>query len=247
MTLKQYTKKEAEDLIGSSTLLNKGNHKTRKGEDRGYITFGLHFAHHKTSGHNVCSCASDGCSNSCLDISGHGTKHIVQAARIRKTRLFFANRPAFIEKLKSEIDNGIAYARNQEMRAAFRLNLTSDVMWEKYIRFADYNAPFYDYTKIYRRALDYWSGPPANMENYHLTFSRSETRANQRQCEELLDIGGNVAVVFRDHLPDEYDGYTVINGDKDDLRFLDPHPCVVGLVEKGLAKKDNTGFVVEPQ
>jgi hypothetical protein len=35
-----------------------------------------------------------------------------------------------------------------------------------------------------------------------------------------------------------------VDGDEDDLRFLDPNNVVVGLVEKGLAKKDNTGFVI---
>jgi hypothetical protein len=37
----------------------------------------------------------------------------------------------------------------------------------------------------------------------------------------------------------------VINGDESDLRFLDKQGVVVGLIEKGLAKKDETGFVQE--
>jgi hypothetical protein len=36
----------------------------------------------------------------------------------------------------------------------------------------------------------------------------------------------------------------VINGDEHDLRFLDHQGVIVGLVEKGLAKKDETGFVI---
>jgi hypothetical protein len=39
----------------------------------------------------------------------------------------------------------------------------------------------------------------------------------------------------------------VIDGDINDLRFLDPKGIVVGLVEKGRAKKDASGFVVEPE
>jgi hypothetical protein len=35
----------------------------------------------------------------------------------------------------------------------------------------------------------------------------------------------------------------VIDGDTDDLRFLDPQNVVVGLRAKGKAKKDKTGFV----
>jgi len=37
-----------------------------------------------------------------------------------------------------------------------------------------------------------------------------------------------------------------VSGDETDLRFLDKKGVVVGLTEKGLAKKDETGFVVEP-
>jgi hypothetical protein len=40
-------------------------------------------------------------------------------------------------------------------------------------------------------------------------------------------------------------GRPVINGDADDLRFLDPEGVVVALYAKGKAKKDNTGFVVD--
>jgi hypothetical protein len=52
--------------------------------------------------------------------------------------------------------------------------------------------------------------------------------------------------VFRGQLPDKYLGLRVISGDDTDLRFLDRKGVVVGLTEKGLAKKDDTGFVVEP-
>jgi hypothetical protein len=60
-----------------------------------------------------------------------------------------------------------------------------------------------------------------------------------------LNAGGNVAVVFRGLLPSTWQGKTVVNGDESDLRFLDLSNVIVGLVEKGLAKKDETGFVVE--
>ena len=74
-----------------------------------------------------------------------------------------------------------------------------------------------------------------------LTFSRSEH--NDKKCEMVLLMGGNVAVVFRDKLPETWKGYEVVNGDESDLRFLDKQGVVVGLIEKGLAKKDLTGFV----
>jgi hypothetical protein len=79
--------------------------------------------------------------------------------------------------------------------------------------------------------------------NYHLTFSRSEH--NDKKCEMVLAMGGNVAVVFRNQLPKTWKGFQVVNGDDTDLRFLDKRGVVVGLIEKGMAKKDATGFVQE--
>jgi hypothetical protein len=54
-----------------------------------------------------------------------------------------------------------------------------------------------------------------------------------------------VAVVFRRSLPESWHGTPVVNGDKNDLRFLDTRGVVVGLVDKGKARKDNSGFVVQ--
>jgi hypothetical protein len=62
----------------------------------------------------------------------------------------------------------------------------------------------------------------------------------------VLASGGNVAVVFRGELPASWKGKLVVSGDESDLRFKDPKNVVVGLVEKGRAKKDSSGFVVEP-
>ena len=51
--------------------------------------------------------------------------------------------------------------------------------------------------------------------------------------------------MFRNQLPKTWKGYEVVNGDESDLRFLDKRGVVVGLIEKGMAKKDETGFVQE--
>jgi hypothetical protein len=80
--------------------------------------------------------------------------------------------------------------------------------------------------------------------NYQLTFSRSES--NEKLVDAILASGGNVAVVFRGSLPENWKGYRVVSGDESDLRFLDPQNVIVGLVEKGKAKKDSSGFVIEP-
>jgi len=83
-------------------------------------------------------------------------------------------------------------------------------------------------------------------KNYSLTFSRSE-ETELEEIKELVSKAHNVAVVFRDKLPKTWEGMQVVDGDDTDLRFLDPKGVIVGLVEKGLAKKDETGFVVEPK
>ena len=70
----------------------------------------------------------------------------------------------------------------------------------------------------------------------------SET--NFDQVHEVLKLGGNVAAVFRNFLPDTFMNYKVINGDLTDLRINDPKNVVIGLIAKGDAKKDKTGFVI---
>ena len=42
-----------------------------------------------------------------------------------------------------------------------------------------------------------------------------------------------------------FKGLKVIDGDKHDMRFLDETQVVVGLIEKGEAKKDTSGFVID--
>jgi hypothetical protein len=54
-------------------------------------------------------------------------------------------------------------------------------------------------------------------------------------------------VVFRKPpFPRTFWGYPVIDGDGNDLRFLDPRACIVGLRAKGKgARMDRTGFVID--
>jgi hypothetical protein len=229
-------------------LLTTSNTKIRKGEKSGYKTAGIHLAPHKMSGYNTCPAASVGCSAACLNTAGMGVYSTVQAARVKKTKFFFEDRGNFLNSLIKEIKSVIKKAAKLNMIPAFRLNLTSDIAWEN-IRINNQtimemfpNVNFYDYTKVPRRMLNFLNGKFP--KNYHLTFSRSEN--NQTHCDIVMSCGGSVAMVFRGKLPSTYQGKKVINGDENDLRFLDPKGVIVGLVEKGRAKKDASGFVVEP-
>ena len=226
-----------------SKLLNAGNYKTRKGEKYGWKTYGLHLAPFNLSGKNVCSSATVGCSTACLNTAGRGIMHTVQDARIKKTRRFFEDRIGFLRQLFKEIKSAVKSSARKELKSCFRLNLTSDLPWENMVVKHFPDLQFYDYTKHLKRFAGYLEGKLP--ENYHLTYSRSELTPDGL-VKGLCSSGGNVAVVFRDHLPETWLGIEVIDGDDSDLRFEDGKGKIVGLTEKGLAKKDKTGFVVEP-
>lgn len=228
-------------------LLTTANAKIRKGEKIGFKTFGIHLAPASLSGFNVCKDASAGCAASCLNTAGMGAFSNVQNARIEKTRLFFKDKAVFMAQLIKEIAAAIKSAEKQGLTAVFRLNLTSDLPWEK-IKLNDKTVfqlfpqvTFYDYTKSSERMTAFLAGEMP--KNYHLTFSKSET--NGAIAESILKSGGNVAMVFRKSLPSKWLGAEVINGDETDLRFLDGAGKIIGLVEKGKAKKDESGFVIE--
>lgn len=231
-----------------TTLLTAGNAKITKGEAFGYITKGIHLAPANLSGYEVCQWRSKGCTMACLNTAGRGQMNSVQDSRIAKTKLFFEQKFDFLAKLSKEITSSIKSASKKGMQAVFRPNLTSDIAWENVINedgvtiFEKHGSTqFYDYTKSFKRMKAFLNGELPS--NYHLTFSCSEH--NEKICQVVLSMGGNVAVVFRNQLPDTWHGYEVINGDESDLRFLDKQGVVVGLIEKGLAKKDLTGFVKE--
>jgi|TARA_R100000030_G_scaffold68539_1_gene52333 hypothetical protein len=227
-----------------SKLLNSGNYKTSKGEKYGWKTYGLHLAPFNISGKNVCASASAGCSAACLNTAGRGVMHSVQDARVKKTRRFFEDRDGFLSQLYKEIKSSVKSAAKKQINSCFRLNLTSDILWERFV-IADFpESQFYDYTKHLKRFVRFLEGKLPS--NYHLTYSRDETTPDTL-VKSLCASGGNVAVVFRGKkLPRRWLGIEVIDGDDSDLRFQDGKGKIVGLLEKGLAKKDETGFVVEP-
>lgn len=222
------------------------NAKISKSTKEGFFTYGIHLAPFNLSGFNVCAWASDGCAESCLNTAGRGRMTAIQESRIKKTKWFYNNKDQFMGQLAKEIGNAIKLAIKKDKTPCFRLNLTSDLAWESQkfngVKLMEIfpNVQFYDYTKSVKRMEKYLAGKLPS--NYHLTFSRSES--NAEETKKVLSLGGNVAAVFRNSLPKTWNGYEVINGDETDLRFLDKQNIIVGLVEKGLAKKDSTGFVI---
>ena len=186
--------------------------------------------------------ASEGCKKACLYTAGHGAFSNVQQGRINKTRWFMQDRQSFLTQLKKEISNHIKNCDKKGYIPCVRLNGTSDISWENYnIIQAFPNVQFYDYTKIYKRALKYVNGQYPS--NYHITYSLNED--NKKEAFEILKLRGNISAVFRKYLPKTYQGYTVINADDTDLRFTDDNNIIAGLVAKGQAKKDYSGFVLD--
>lgn len=227
------------------------NAKTVKGQKKGYMTAILYLAPSDLSGvTNVCPFASAGCRAACLYDSGHAAmdrkdgSNPVKAARIKRTKFYHENRKEFIAQLKTEIEKFVKRANKKNLIPAVRLNGTSDLPFENMGIMQEFpDVIFYDYTKIPQRALKWAAGkmPP----NYHITFSRSEELKNHIAAAQIAKAGGNIAVVFSDkNYPDNYMGLPVINGDENDLRFLDPKGSVVALYAKNKARKDTSGFVV---
>ena len=234
--------------MSNYNLLSVGNNaKTVKGDGSEYLTAILYLAPaDNVQGVNLCPTAElAGCKKACLYTAGRGKMSNVQAGRIRKTILWRDNRVAFLQQLREDIAKFQRYCEKRDIQPVVRLNGTSDIMWENHIDFENEfpDVQFYDYTKIVKRV--YKTLP----KNYHLTLSYSV--ANPRYADEVLRAynatGCNIPVVFR-HPASElvnWRGLPVLDGDKDDLRFLDTPRHIVALYAKGEAKKDTTGFVLQ--
>jgi hypothetical protein len=217
--------------------------KTTKGTKYGYLTGILYLAPANESGFEVCPSRTPGCTESCLYTSGHGSFQSVKDARIRKTQWLFNDRKGFLEALRKDVIALVRKAEKDGLIPCVRLNGTSDLGWEGFAKelILEFSTvQWYDYTKIQARMMRYLDGKMPS--NYHLTFSKSED--NWDKCLSVLSNGGNVAAVFN-KVPESYLGYTVIDGDKSDLRFLDPKNVIVGLKAKGKARKDTSGFVIK--
>ena len=238
--------------------------KAIKASKYGYLNAINYMAPHKSGGRgNLCANASPGCIALCLGwYSGQASLvadlerdvNNVRRSRIRKTQAFFNDTQRFMHEAAYHIVKLERRARKLGLKLCVRLNGSSDIPFERILidKIAAVHenktifelfphVQFVDYTKILSRVLS--ADKPKNL---HLTFSRSEL--NESECEQALNAGVNVAVVFGDGLPKHYLNRPVIDGDQHDLRHLDKQGkrgFIVGLSPKGRkAKRDTSGFVV---
>lgn len=228
-------------------ILGVGNNaKTIKGDGSEYVTAIRYLKPFKTmfkgKVHNLCAMAETAkCHEGCLFTAGRGAMNTVQRGRERKTLLLLSDPVAFYDALYKDIETFQRRCLKNMITPCIRLGGTDDK--GDGIRIAKMFplSQFYDYTKVIKRA--YQDLP----DNYHITLSYSE--ADMKYADEVVmavvNTGVNMAVVFRNKLPDTFRGLRVIDGDKDDLRFLDPKGVVVGLLAKGRAKHDDSGFVID--
>ena len=218
---------------------------------------------------NDCPFASLGCTMACLNTSGHGgigldqdNLNPVQIARLKRSAYFHTRRSEFWTMLIRDIDRLIRKARKLGLKAAVRLNGTTDVKWEAQpvvidgVKIADNimalypDVVFYDYT-----AWPYAKRPNESLpDNYHLTFSRKEN--NDDQIAENIYHGRNVTVVVdipsRDKstaIPITWREIPTFDADRSDFRPNDPIGRILILRYKSakassLADALTSGFVV---
>ena len=229
-------------------LFTKGQNNTKltKSAAGKYMTIGLFLSPHtaNSSGVNLCPFASPQCVEACLNTSGlAGVFPRILPARRRKSDEFLADRGVFIERLKDEIEVYQRRAKKNGKRLAVRLNGTSDIDFPRHVFESFPHVQFYDYTKSPYRMQKYLAGMLPH--NYHLTFSHSGE--NLKECIEVLQGKGHVAVVFSSsEFPKTWQGFKVKTGEESDLRFLDRGgPIVIGLKAKGRAKKQMSSFVIQ--
>lgn len=247
------TRKDGTLIWAKLPKLLGSNPKVEKNPDTDQKYFGqiLHLAPSWASLFNTCSKATLGCGTNCLNESGHGQPHMinngvhtVHVARVIRTLIWFKYRDQFKAKLRREIDSQRVKAIKLDAIPVIRPNGTSDLRFESLFPEMFSENPdfvFYDYSKDSRRNVD-------SIQNYSLCYSVSETTTGT-DIETAFDNGLNCVVVLRlkkgQPKPNTWQGRPMVDGDKHDLRFLDPKGVFVGLYAKAAAYNDQTGFVHE--
>ena len=245
--MKTLEKVKVEYKIPKNLLsIGTSNAKTKKNGRDTRILY-LAPATQNSKGAEMCPNRSAGCTASCLFTAGRGRMSNVANARINRTEYFLDDPKTFISQMVLELEWANVQAKRKGTKTAIRLNGTSDrdflYLIKKFTNkdFREWeNLMFYDYTKIPSKLRRY------DKANYVQTFSRAED--NHKEAMKALEDGYPVSVVFRNEVPETWNGYPVVNGDASDDLMLDrPYDSgyVLGLRAKGDAKKDTSGFVVD--
>lgn len=181
-----------------------------------------------------------GCMDFCLKEAGLAAVYdSVNEARQAKTDYWHSDQEGFLVQLRRELTNFTKLCAKQGVQGVVRLNVLSDIPWEDHSIPQDFpDLFFYDYTK---RAIRLGKTP----SNYKLMFSYSGRPQYRKQVAIGMESDVPMAVVFRGKMPTEFMGRKVIDGDQSDLFNVKAGKVVVGLTEKGPAKENDNGFVVD--
>jgi hypothetical protein len=244
--------------MGKYAVFSESNSKLNK--EKSIYTIGLMLAPAKSSGFNVCSHSGD-CAKACIgEFAGFNRLKSVQNKHIETTKAFFNDPKTFLNVMLFDILKAERYAEKQGKKLAVRLNVFSDIPWEK-MKFAcgrnlfeilAYNkrkTVLYDYTKNPNRFY-----LNSQFSNYHITASYSENWAlSFNDTARLLASGVNIAIPFLNGIPKKYSLKfkngdiisKVYNGDASDYRPNDPKGIFIGLKAKGGKKiVENNSFFV---
>ena len=220
------------------------NSKLAKGKGRGWSTLSLSLAPADMSGINVCPCSTQECRMSCIGHSAGNARRYpaVVESRIMRTKFLFKYPEAAMSIIEHELHKW-SVKLGKRAKKAVRFNAFSDIAWEvlnpgmiEYAQSLGFRV--YDYTKIAARLA-------RPVEGYDLTLSYSGE--NWHECLDVLKSGGRVSMVFAGWFPTEFRGFTVVDGDAHDLRFLDPKGCIVGLKLKGVKPETAGSFAVKEE
>lgn len=216
---------------------------------RRFRAIGLAMAPWKfAGGGNLCGAASTGCIDACNGLwSGMNVTPSTRFALIGRARLYLEFRALFVEKLREELRNFEKLCRRTGRVPAVRLNVSTDIPYEKTLRdlFTEFpGIRFYDYTAY---APTVRATLPAN---YQICHSWKEHTTFQ-YVSDVISAGRNIVVpfdssyaparklfgalpekvVFRCKATGQEIAVSVVNGDAHDIRMAttDGRGVCVGL------------------
>lgn len=198
---------------------------------------------------NLCKHSTPECRAGCLGHTSGRLRYSVQQRAQHIRTVFLAENPAFFHIVElNEVRRHTNRIVKNGRRSVARLNGTSDIPYED---LAWYMACLkrmglgcmFDYTANKTRTRGWIHTPDIS---YHLTHSTKEN-----DHPNTIQPGSYTVVAIKPDapLPATYNGFPVFDGDKSDMRFLDPEGHVTLGRGKGALKNkqgDATSFLKPP-
>ena len=259
---KVYNDLSSTDGGSYATLLGTHIYKAELGLARGALNAVQYCAPHKDAkikGYTGCPFATPGCIGTCIKTTGHNVTKAADRARLKRTLRWHLDVVRTLRDLDREIDALERRAAKNQLVPTVRLAGTDDQRYYAMVEgWEDRPTQFYDYTKepVTPTRL------PAIRKGWHTTFSLSEDPKAYRRSLRWAEHGVNTAIVVGGPVGattgvakkvaaelarrGEFAGRPTIDGDQDDLRWMDPAVggWVVLSAKGGKTKFEEHGFVV---